>query len=157
MIYSEEYKVDLAQIPLRSYQASSAGMYKHIHYSTHCLSYYHQADRELLETPDLCVICFETLDATASYRRLPCAHLLHQPCIDTWLCNRDTSCPLCRQKFYHLRQRRKEPSSYVDSVNAVYMPYPPRHDVSNGRLNSFKSWCKRKLRRHSQLSADTAV
>lgn len=151
MVYSEEYNVDLTQVPLRSHQESSGGMY------ISRLEATHQTDWGL-ETPDFCVICFETLDATASYRRLPCEHLLHQPCIDHWLCSRDTSCPLCRQGFYHLRQRRKQSSSSIDPMTTIlYIPPPPRRNASNGRLNSLKSWCKQKLRRHDQSSTDTVA
>lgn len=148
MIYSEEFNVDLTQLPLRSHQESSGGMY------INQLGAAHQTDWEL-ETPDFCVICFEALDATASNRRLPCEHILHQPCIDHWLCSRDTSCPLCRREFYHLRQRRKRPSSSIDPMDTVlYVPPPPRRNASTGRLNSLKSWCKQKFTRHGQSSSN---
>lgn len=69
--------------------------------------------------PNLCPICWETLDQDSSYRRLPCGHIFHLPCINCWLCDEDASCPLCRRKFYYLRRPRliyipKSHSAVVD-------------------------------------------
>lgn len=58
------------------------------------------------ELPDACVVCGDILGDDASYRQLPCSHIFHQPCIDTWLRSQDASCPICRRKFYHLRMPR---------------------------------------------------
>ncbi|OAX79093.1 hypothetical protein ACJ72_06589 [Emergomyces africanus] len=51
-----------------------------------------------------CILCFETLRGDMSFRELPCQHIFHKPCIDTWLSKREARCPLCRQTFYHLKR-----------------------------------------------------
>jgi E3 ubiquitin-protein ligase AMFR len=41
---------------------------------------------------DNCAICWEKMDTA---RKLPCAHLFHNSCLQSWL-EQDTSCPTCR-------------------------------------------------------------
>lgn len=45
---------------------------------------------------DACSICLDEYDALDRLYRLPCGHVFHQPCIDTWVANH-TQCPLCNQ------------------------------------------------------------
>ncbi|XP_032664373.1 E3 ubiquitin-protein ligase AMFR-like [Odontomachus brunneus] len=47
---------------------------------------------ELAGNSDNCAICWEKMD---SARKLPCAHLFHNSCLQSWL-EQDTSCPTCR-------------------------------------------------------------
>ncbi|XP_049831442.1 E3 ubiquitin-protein ligase AMFR-like isoform X1 [Schistocerca gregaria] len=47
---------------------------------------------ELAENSDNCAICWEKME---SARRLPCSHLFHNSCLQSWL-EQDTSCPTCR-------------------------------------------------------------
>lgn len=56
--------------------------------------------------PDSCTLCWDTLEIESSYRRLPCGHAFHLPCIDRWLLSQDASCPYCRRTFYHFRRPR---------------------------------------------------
>lgn len=41
---------------------------------------------------DNCAICWEKMDTA---RKLPCTHLFHNQCLQSWL-EQDTSCPTCR-------------------------------------------------------------
>lgn len=41
-----------------------------------------------------CVICQEELRLGELVRVLPCAHIFHQPCIDSWLTGANTTCPV---------------------------------------------------------------
>lgn len=47
---------------------------------------------ELAENSDNCAICWEKMDTA---RKLPCGHLFHNSCLQSWL-EQDTSCPTCR-------------------------------------------------------------
>ncbi|KAL1129927.1 hypothetical protein AAG570_012871 [Ranatra chinensis] len=47
---------------------------------------------ELSEISDNCAICWEKMEAA---RKLPCSHLFHNGCLQSWL-EQDTSCPTCR-------------------------------------------------------------
>jgi len=46
-----------------------------------------------------CSICYEKL-YTLDTKKTDCNHTFHKTCIDTW-CERDNTCPLCRQTIYH--------------------------------------------------------
>lgn len=48
---------------------------------------------ELAENSDNCAICWEKME---SARKLPCTHLFHNSCLQSWL-EQDTSCPTCRR------------------------------------------------------------
>lgn len=45
---------------------------------------------------EACPICFESFIDQESVRRLPCLHLFHTTCVDSWLQNRKKACPSCR-------------------------------------------------------------
>lgn len=47
---------------------------------------------DLQQNSDNCAICWEKMDTA---RKLPCAHLFHNSCLQSWL-EQDTSCPTCR-------------------------------------------------------------
>lgn len=45
----------------------------------------------------MCIICLDEFVAGVSYvRELPCAHIFHPECIDTFLTNESNACPLCK-------------------------------------------------------------
>lgn len=50
------------------------------------------SSQELMDNSDNCAICWEKMD---SARKLPCSHLFHNTCLQSWL-EQDTSCPTCR-------------------------------------------------------------
>lgn len=47
---------------------------------------------ELAQNSDNCAICWEKMETA---RKLPCSHLFHNSCLQSWL-EQDTSCPTCR-------------------------------------------------------------
>jgi Ring finger domain len=54
------------------------------------------ATKEAREGELTCSICTEDFVAGEDLRALPCGHRFHQICLDPWLMNYGTSCPLCR-------------------------------------------------------------
>jgi hypothetical protein len=52
---------------------------------------------DLSTGPLPCAICLEEYGEEERVRVLPCQHMFHVACIDTWLTNRNT-CPICRQE-----------------------------------------------------------
>lgn len=50
------------------------------------------SQEELAENSDNCAICWEKMEIA---RKLPCGHLFHNSCLQSWL-EQDTSCPTCR-------------------------------------------------------------
>ncbi|XP_046747934.1 E3 ubiquitin-protein ligase AMFR-like isoform X1 [Diprion similis] len=50
------------------------------------------SQEELAENSDNCAICWEKMETA---RKLPCGHLFHNSCLQSWL-EQDTSCPTCR-------------------------------------------------------------
>ncbi|RSM15093.1 hypothetical protein CDV31_005174 [Fusarium ambrosium] len=49
--------------------------------------------------PPACTICTEDFSAQEEVRILPCKHEFHTSCIDPWLVQQSTKCPLCRSDF----------------------------------------------------------
>ncbi|XP_050096860.1 E3 ubiquitin-protein ligase AMFR-like [Anopheles aquasalis] len=47
---------------------------------------------DLKQNSDNCAICWEKMETA---RKLPCCHLFHNSCLQSWL-EQDTSCPTCR-------------------------------------------------------------
>ena len=43
---------------------------------------------------ELCSICMEVYYASQTVKKLPCAHVFHEQCIDMWLSNSSLNCPL---------------------------------------------------------------
>lgn len=48
--------------------------------------------------PKLCSVCLADFESGEFSRELPCKHVFHQQCIDSWL-QRRWACPLCRQEL----------------------------------------------------------
>ena len=50
------------------------------------------------ETTDNCVICVDDFAEGDTVRVLPCDHIFHPQCIDEWLVNHSSLCPLCKRR-----------------------------------------------------------
>ncbi|OLY83748.1 putative E3 ubiquitin-protein ligase RHA2B [Smittium mucronatum] len=46
-----------------------------------------------------CTICFDSIQAGDDVRDIPCQHVFHSGCLDTWLTTRTGFCPTCRYNF----------------------------------------------------------
>ena len=51
---------------------------------------------------ETCAICVDDFKEKVEVRELPCGHIFHPECIDEWLSNYSSMCPLCKD---NLRQR----------------------------------------------------
>ncbi|KAB8269001.1 hypothetical protein BDV30DRAFT_217416 [Aspergillus minisclerotigenes] len=52
-----------------------------------------------------CAICLEPVSKTCPIHTLPCRHVFHNQCLETWFLNYHYTCPLC-QKPFHVRVER---------------------------------------------------
>lgn len=86
-----------------------------------------EGDEEIV-TEDICSICIESYKADDIIRKLPCEHVFHRKCVDSWLCNKET-CPLC--KYDIMKSVNALPSSHSTSVPTVeeWEPDPVFHDA----------------------------
>ncbi|KAE8780687.1 putative E3 ubiquitin-protein ligase XERICO [Hordeum vulgare] len=48
--------------------------------------------------PD-CRVCLVRFEADALVNRLPCGHMFHRACLETWLDYDHATCPLCRSRL----------------------------------------------------------
>lgn len=61
---------------------------------------------DLQQNSDNCAICWEKMDTA---RKLPCSHLFHNSCLQSWL-EQDTSCPTCRLALSVQSSTRMQPN-----------------------------------------------
>lgn len=54
----------------------------------------HNLSNELANT--ICPICTESFTKAQDLRQLPCGHQFHPDCVNPWLLNRSSTCPMCR-------------------------------------------------------------
>ena len=65
------------------------------------------------ETSDTCAICVDEFIEEDQVRVLPCSHIFHPQCIDEWLGNHSSLCPLCKKEVP--RQGRSESQNVTAS------------------------------------------
>ena len=61
------------------------------------------------EVCEACAICVDDFVADEMVRVLPCNHIFHSQCIDEWLTNHSSLCPLCKKEVS--RQRGLSPGN----------------------------------------------
>uniref|UniRef100_T1IXM2 RING-type domain-containing protein n=1 Tax=Strigamia maritima TaxID=126957 RepID=T1IXM2_STRMM len=49
-----------------------------------------------IEGSDICAICLEKPECGQMETTLPCSHVFHWKCMDTWIKHDKTTCPVCR-------------------------------------------------------------
>lgn len=54
---------------------------------------------------DMCPVCIEDFTIKSKVRELPCQHIFHPECIDSWLTTRASSCPMCKFDCYESIKR----------------------------------------------------
>jgi hypothetical protein len=51
----------------------------------------------------VCAICLDDINEGDEVRDLPCSHVFHSSCVDSWFLTRHKSCPTCRRDVVQLR------------------------------------------------------
>jgi hypothetical protein len=73
----------------------------------------------------VCAICLDSYAMDASVRRLTCGHIFHQDCVDEWLLERSSRCPICRDNC-RLEAREEVEEVIVPDAEE---PHPPQSNV----------------------------
>ncbi|WBW70857.1 ubiquitin-protein ligase E3 Meu34 [Schizosaccharomyces osmophilus] len=60
---------------------------------------------------DFCTICYANYDYNEYLRLLPCRHIFHAQCIDTWMTTSKASCPLCNEDYSRKHNKRRNHSA----------------------------------------------
>ncbi|OBZ70807.1 Receptor y region, transmembrane domain- and RING domain-containing protein 4 [Grifola frondosa] len=96
------------------------------------------------ETCPICIVDFEEGD---DLRVLPCEghHRFHQECVDQWLLELSSSCPLCRQDFQALQTMMAGDSS--DHLEPPHMPEAAARPLSSAAAR-FSRYLRFARRRH---------
>ncbi|KAJ3539195.1 hypothetical protein NMY22_g4840 [Coprinellus aureogranulatus] len=108
------------------------------------------------ETCPICIVDFEEGD---DVRVLPCEgkHCFHQTCVDPWLLELSSSCPICRQDFFALENiisgRTEDGHGNPDGAQQDVSQHPQGHNEHHG-LNRFSRYVRfaigRRHRRHDE-------
>ncbi|KAL1748858.1 hypothetical protein HDZ31DRAFT_28907, partial [Schizophyllum fasciatum] len=101
------------------------------------------------ETCPICIVDFEEGD---DLRVLPCEgrHQFHQRCVDPWLLQLSSSCPICRQDFLALENMLAQgpnEDGEEDEPVATYRP-DPTTSTSHSRFSRYLRFARR--RRHEE-------
>jgi len=106
------------------------------------------------ETCPICIVDFEEGD---DLRVLPCEgkHRFHQGCVDPWLLELSSSCPLCREDFYALENMLSGRSEDQHGPHGYDHEHenPPPTATSRGRFSRYLRFATRRrgsvIREHS--------
>jgi len=92
------------------------------------------------ETCPICIVDFEEGD---DLRVLPCEgkHRFHQECVDQWLLELSSSCPICREDFYALETMISGEQEDVDTNST------PAGPSTRSRFSRYLKFARRRARR----------
>lgn len=103
------------ETPQGSYQAATAGSSKAHHITS--LKPFPPPTPDLVELPT-CTVCLERMDETSGLITIPCQHVFHCTCLQSW---RGSGCPVCRAT---------NPTPTTGDPNDPYS-HPFGHGISN--------------------------
>ncbi|CAB08748.1 ubiquitin-protein ligase E3 Meu34, human ZNRF3 homolog [Schizosaccharomyces pombe] len=79
----------------------------------------------LEDEEDFCIICYADYAFDDILRVLPCEHVFHTQCIDTWMTTMKASCPLCNEDYYKYFLQMDAASSVTHENAAWSIPLSP--------------------------------
>lgn len=86
---------------------------------------------------DACTICLDDFVAGDKVKELPCGHSYHKSCIDPWLLQKSSLCPLCKQSIQGggVDLHAPPPAAPVASLEASLMDgQQPAHTTESNML-----------------------
>lgn len=101
---------------------------------------------------DTCPICIVDFEEGDDVRVLPCEgkHAFHQSCVDPWLLELSTSCPICRQDFIALENMISGRSDDGAHETSDQQGHPHQHN-NLGRFSRYVRFAVgRRRRRHDE-------
>jgi len=114
------------------------------------------------ETCPICIVDFEEGD---DVRLLPCEgkHKFHQECVDPWLLELSSSCPICRQDFQALEtllSGERDDASYSPHATeyppTIHMP-PGSGSPTQSQGNRFSRYLRFARRRRNHRDGDSDI
>ncbi|KAF1947986.1 hypothetical protein EJ02DRAFT_461500 [Clathrospora elynae] len=99
-----------------------------------------------------CSICTEDFEKGQDLRVLPCNHKFHPECVDPWLLNVSSTCPLCR---VDLRPVTSNDSNTSQNPDELASPLNPEAETSYRRRTIFRDILS--LRQRPDASAEERI
>lgn len=86
-----------------------------------------------------CPICFEDFEDGQILRVLPCNHRFHALCVDPWLLNSSTHCPMCRVDLSLSKEEAvpDSPPGFVSAGGPSEIVIPEGYEVDTSLFNRF--------------------
>ncbi|GLB37429.1 putative RING-like zinc finger [Lyophyllum shimeji] len=108
---------------------------------------------------DTCPICIMDFEEGDDLRILPCEgkHRFHQTCVDPWLLELSTSCPICREDFLALENILLAGDSEHgrdDHEQDGHQPHTESSSTPGNRFSRYLRFAKRRHRRRPELDVD---
>ena len=75
--------------------------------------------KALRERDVTCAICVEDFQNGERVKELPCKHIFHPTCVDEWLNNHSSLCPLCKANIRSENVPSRQLSEYSDEPSSV--------------------------------------
>jgi hypothetical protein len=102
-----------------------------------------------------CAVCLEDFEPGDLLRALPCGHRFHTDCIDPWLTERSSACPMCKADFHRpiTAAKEEEQVAVVAPVDAEPSPTDAASVVR--RRSSRRGWFRRMTSSQEQTNIFT--